>query len=60
MAKEAKLCEVPGCSYKHNARGYCKTHYKIFITQKGEIKQPYNPIDPEELWNFVKKELNLA
>ncbi len=63
MARPPKECEQPGCHNRHNARGMCKTHYSQWMVEQRNQKlgfQPRKEIDPEELWEFVKKELKLA
>src|SRR5258708_2747388 len=30
MARSARLCKIEGCSRKHNAKGYCESHYARF------------------------------
>ncbi len=62
MARPPKECEQPGCHNRHNARGMCKQHYKLWMNAKndpnaGVKKEP--ELDLEQYWLWVKKELAL-
>lgn len=37
-----RLCEVEGCKNKHEARGYCKRHYKSFMKYGNPIQVDLN------------------
>lgn len=50
------------CDNKFYARGLCKHCYmKEFRARQQDLgSSPKEPIDPEDLWLFVKKELNIG
>jgi len=63
MARPKKNCEKWNCGKPNNARGLCSTHYGQWMREQRDLKlgfQPRKEIDPEDLWEFVKKELKLA
>lgn len=53
-----KTCQQ--CDGKHYAKGYCKPHYMQISRNTFGKREPVAPIDPEDFWQFVKKELNLG
>lgn len=62
MARPPRTCEQPGCYNRHNARGMCKQHYKIWmLAQLPDRQTPVvEEFDYEDYWQFVKKELKIA
>lgn len=50
-----RKCDIDGCEKKHEAKGYCKNHYKSFLRHG-------NPLHVEENKRLqeAKKELELA
>ena len=62
--KYLKACGMEGCSTNHYAKGLCKHHYMAanrskFNSSKSDSPKE-NQLDVEDLWQFVKKELNLG
>ena len=55
MGKERGVCSVAKCYLPHNARGYCKTHYNRLLRGTPIVRD-----DPQDFWEFVKKELNIV
>lgn len=63
MAK--KECTTEGCTALNNARGLCKSHYGQWLrfnngTASSTSPRDYTPIDVDDFWDFVKKELKLG
>lgn len=62
--KENKLCEMPGCTFKRNARGMCRTHYGQWLrANDGKATEAatrsYEAIDTDKFWEFVKQEIGI-
>lgn len=67
-------CVEPGCATLSYGNGKCKSHYmkdyrqaiksEDYIRIRGEgepvTRRDYVNIDPDDLWNFVKKELKIG
>lgn len=61
----AKQCSTVGCENRNNARGMCKSHYGQWLrfnngTASSTSPREYTPIDVEDYWLWVKKELKLG
>jgi len=63
--KYIRACSILDCSTDHYAKGFCKQHYMAANREKfNPSKNPRVPkeetFNPEDFWQFVKKELNLG
>ena len=65
MPRKARSCDI--CGDKHYAKGFCKKCYMHsnrdkFNTNpnKRSLQEPSPEFDPEDFWQFVKKELKLG
>lgn len=48
-----QFCTIDGCGKKHEARGYCKTHYSR-LRKHGTVADP-RPTTSERFWSKVQK-----
>lgn len=64
MPRPRLTAECAQCGEKHYAKGLCKPCYMQKNRQNFEPnvsgRATAKPIDPEDLWQFVKRELKLG
>lgn len=72
MAESTKQCSYADCAKKHFGNGMCSMHYyRERRRVEAQVNGPKDrkkrsdsfeamEIDPEDFWQFVKKELKLA
>jgi hypothetical protein len=58
VPSDSKVCTVCGASSR--AKGFCPTHYNQWwrLERKNLVVKPVAQVDVDDLWAFVKKELN--
>ena len=49
-----RVCEIEGCTRKHEARGYCNPHYQQFSRTGSPIKNTPKPLQ-DRFWEKVDK-----
>lgn len=60
----SRLCSAPECELQHYSRGLCLKHYQVEWRRRQiepgySYLEDYKPIDPDELWEYVKKEIGI-